>query len=144
LGPNVHRARRASGADSETSLTARSSMIAGFCSRRVQGVVATLLVDELFRGHRIWWPAVAGCRALARGQAVGPGPWVPPAQGPQGLRGQGRPQAVAAGDALAALRPEGRPRTLRGARREGRGGASRLRCALGAGGWSGRSGEELI
>ena len=38
-------------------------------------------------------------RAVAGGRPLGPGPWLAAAQGPQRLRGQGRPQAVAAGDA---------------------------------------------
>src|SRR6266568_2222737 len=80
---------------------------------RAQGVVATLLVDDSFRGHHIRWPPWSGCRALA-GAGPWPGPWLPAAQGPQRSPGSGPARRAVAQRCAAALRPEGRPRMLRG------------------------------
>ena len=67
-----------------------------------------------FRGHHIRRPAVTGCRA-GRGGAgpLGPGPWLPAAQGPQrSPRVKAGPQGRRRRRCAAAWRPEGRPRLL--------------------------------
>jgi len=56
---------------------------------RAQRVVATLLADEPFRGHHIRRLAVRG-GVRGWGQALGLA-LVSCREGPQGLRGQGRP-----------------------------------------------------
>ncbi len=67
-------------------------------ARRVQRVVATLLVDEPFP-----WSPYPGRRGrvpcAGRGQARGPGPWLPAAQGPRRSRGPGRPAGPSRSDA---------------------------------------------
>ena len=60
------------------------------------------------------WLAGGGVPCAGRGQALGPGPWFLPPRGRRGLRGQGRPAGPSPQRCAAALRPEGRPRTLRG------------------------------
>ena len=64
---------------------------------RVQGVVATVPVDEPFRVNHTVMAAVPGGARI--GGRPWPGPWDFAAEGPQRLRGQGRPQAAAAGGA---------------------------------------------
>src|SRR6478609_4863724 len=61
------------------TLSSRDMHQSPFRGRRPQGVVATPLVDEPFRGHHIRRPAVPGA-AWWPGQAV-PGPWFPAARG---------------------------------------------------------------
>ena len=64
---------------------------------RVQGVVATVPVNEPFRVNHTVMAAVPGGARI--GGRPWPGPWDFAAEGPQRLRGQGRPQAAAAGGA---------------------------------------------
>ena len=80
------------------------------------------LLSAWGRGNR-WGERVVDSSVEIRGSerraptGAGP-PGLPPpsdCQGPQRLRGQGRPQAVAAAIAQRPLMPEGRPRNLRGA-----------------------------
>ena len=90
----------------------------------VREVVATVPVDDPFRVHHMrCWPGVR-CRAGAGGRPLGlafgscrPGAAEAPGSGPAAGRRAAVPQA--------ALRPEGRPRTLRGTGPVVSGGASR-------------------
>src|SRR6266567_6988808 len=94
---------------------------AGSRSRRNSAGRLTFLVNRTGRPARAGLP-----REGLGGAGLVPGPWFLPPRGRSGLRGQGRPQAAAAGGAQAALTPEGRPRTLRGTPPGMSGGASRL------------------
>src|SRR5215471_19280093 len=83
-------------------------------------------------------PVVCGARA-PRWQGAGrwPGPWFPAARGRRGSGVKAGPLGPSPQAMLAALRPEGRPGMLRGARAGVSGGAGRLLGASCCAGWSG-------